>query len=288
MDLIDSFISYLMIDRGYSENTLFGYRTDLLEVLDYLGSLKDVTSSDIKKYIKYLGENNYSAKSVARKISSLKSFYKFLLLEGKITCNPMEEIVSPKIGKKLPMVLTEQEIDKLLNINLTDAFSYRNKALVELMYATGMRVSEIINLKVYDIDLTNDTVRTLGKGNKERIIPLGDVAVRYVSLYLNQYRSSLFKHGVNDYVFLNNHGNKMTRQGFFKILNKLAVGQGITKQISPHTLRHSFATHMLSHGADLRIIQELLGHSDITTTQIYTHISNEKLENDFRDYHPHG
>lgn len=200
----------------------------------------------------------------------------------------MDFISSPKREKHLPKVLSEEEIDKLLNIPLTDAFSYRNKAILEIMYATGLRVSELINLKVNDIDLNMALLKTLGKGSKERIIPLGDYALNYLKLYINEYRNQLIKRNLTDYLFLNNHGNKLTRQGLFKILNKLAREQGIKTEISPHTLRHSFATHLLNGGADLRSIQELLGHSDISTTQIYTHVSNQKLNEDYHKFHPHG
>ena len=200
----------------------------------------------------------------------------------------MDFISSPKREKHLPRVLSENEIDKLLNIPLTDHYSYRNKAILELMYATGLRVSELINLKVNDIDLNMAILKTIGKGSKERIIPLGDYALNYLKIYINEYRSLLIKKDLNDYLFLNNHGNKLTRQGLFKILNKLAREQDIKAEISPHTLRHSFATHLLNGGADLRSIQELLGHSDISTTQIYTHVSNQKLNEDYHKFHPHG
>ena len=176
----------------------------------------------------------------------------------------------------------------IFDINLTDNFSYRNKAMLELMYGTGLRVSELVNLKLQDIDLTEDIVRTFGKGSKERIIPLGEYASFSLNEYINKYRSSMLKKYNNEYLFLNNHGNKMTRQGFFKIIKIIADQKGINKSLSPHTLRHSFASHMLKYGADLRTIQELLGHSDISTTQIYTHITNEKLKENYKEFHPHG
>ena len=190
--------------------------------------------------------------------------------------------------KKLPNTLDEEDIDKLLKIKLNDAFSYRNKAMLELMYATGLRVSELVNLKIHDIDLDMALVQTMGKGNKERIIPIGDYALYYIKEYLINYRDSMLKKEYNDYLFLNNHGKKMTRQGFFKILQKLAKENEIKKDFSPHTLRHSFATHLLNHGADLRSIQELLGHSDISTTQIYTHVSNRQLRENYDEFHPHS
>lgn len=284
---IDDFCNYLLIDKHYSSNTIESYKRDLAKFYEYIKKdFKNIDKNDVKDYLKFI--NNMNERSVARNISTLKSFHKFLIINKYIKDNPMDSISSPKLGKKLPNTLSEEDINKLLNIKLKDNFSYRNKAMLELMYATGLRVSELINLKVYDVNLDEALVKTMGKGSKERIIPVGDYALSALRVYIEEYRSSLFKKEINDYLFLNNHGKKMTRQGFFKIIKKLAIEQGINKDFSPHTLRHSFATHMLKHGADLRIIQELLGHSDVSTTQIYTHVSNEELENTFKKYHPHG
>ena len=287
---VDEFKDYLLIDKHYSTNTIDSYNRDLLKFYDFIKSknIQVIEKNNIKDYIKFLGENNINERSIARNISSLKSFYKYLMIEKIITDNPLDSISSPKLGKKLPNTLSENDINKLLDIKVNDAFSYRNKAMLELMYATGLRVSELVNLTVYDINFEEAIVKTMGKGSKERIIPIGDYALKALNEYINNYRNALFKKEVNDYLFLNNHGKKMTRQGFFKIIKNLAVKQGINKDFSPHTLRHSFATHLLKHGADLRIIQELLGHSDVSTTQIYTHMSNEQLENTFKQYHPHG
>ena len=284
---IDDFCNYLLTDKHYSSNTIESYKRDLAKFYEYIKKdFKNIDKNDVKDYLKYI--SNLNERSVARNISTLKSFHKFLIINKYIKDNPMDSISSPKLGKKLPNTLSEEDINKLLNIKLKDNFSYRNKAMLELMYATGLRVSELINLKVYDVNLDEALVKTMGKGSKERIIPVGDYALSALRVYIEEYRSSLFKKEINDYLFLNNHGKKMTRQGFFKIIKKLAIEQGINKDFSPHTLRHSFATHMLKHGADLRIIQELLGHSDVSTTQIYTHVSNEELENTFKKYHPHG
>ena len=188
----------------------------------------------------------------------------------------------------MPKTLTIQQVDQLLNINLKTRYDYRNKAILELMYATGMRVSEIISLKINDIDLNMAIVKTIGKGNKERIIPFGDYCNKFIKIYLDKYRQQFLIKGNNDYLFLNNHGNKLTRQGIFKIIKNIAKTNNINVDFSPHTLRHSFATHLLENGADLLTIQELLGHSNISTTQIYTHISNEKLQKNYKNYHPHG
>ena len=195
--------------------------------------------------------------------------------------------MSFKLSKKLPSVLTIDDINNILDIKIKNNFDIRNKAMLEIIYATGLRVSELVNLKIYDIDINEALVRTMGKGSKERIIPIGEYAIEAIKNYL-KVRGSFLKKEINDYLFLNNHGKKMTRQGFFKILKKIAKEKNIKKEISPHTLRHSFATHMINNGADLKTIQELLGHSDISTTQIYTHISTEKLKETFKSFHPHG
>lgn len=288
-NLIDEFESYLKFEKKYSYNTVSSYMRDLDKFKNYFkdASIKKINKNDIKKYVIYLDEN-VGTKSVSRSVSTLKSFYKFLKMSNYVDKNVMETINNPKIKKSLPKVLSEEEVSTLLDIDLNDDFDYRNKAMLELMYSSGLRVSELINLKVNDIDLKNDCVRVFGKGSKERIIPLSEYALDALYDYINNHRKELFKHGENDYLFLNNHGNNMTRQGFFKILKKLARDKNIKTDFSPHSLRHSFATHLLKHGADLRSIQELLGHSDISSTQIYTHVTNERLQNSYKKYHPHG
>ena len=289
-DLITEFLRYLLIDKGYSENTIESYKRDLNKFLEYNKntSIDNISNEDLKKYIKYLNDNGLNEKSIARNISSLKSFYKFLVISKYISSNTSDSLYLPKIKKSLPSTLTEEEVMSLLDIDLTDNFSYRNKSMLELLYATGLRVSELINLKLQDIDFSQDIIRTFGKGSKERIIPIGDYAKEYLEKYIYEYRSSMLKKDNNEYIFLNNHGKQMTRQGFFKIIKKIAKEKGINKELSPHTLRHSFASHLLKYGADLRTIQELLGHSDISTTQIYTHITNEELKQNYNDFHPHG
>lgn len=288
--LINDFLSYLKIDKGYSSNTISSYKNDLYKFLEYNKgkNINNITNNDLKEYLKKLKNETLNEKSISRNISCLKSFYKFLVIEKVVKDNPSETITMPKIKKSLPDILTEEDVLKLLDIELNDNFSYRNKAMLELMYATGLRVSELVNLKLQDIDLSQDIVRTFGKGSKERIIPIGDYAKEYLEKYIYEYRSSMLKRSNNEYIFLNNHGQKMTRQGFFKIIKKIAKEKGIEKELSPHTLRHSFASHLLKYGADLRTIQELLGHSDISTTQIYTHITNEELKNNYKSFHPHG
>ena len=284
----DEFIEYLRFEKKYSENTISSYSLDLKKFTNYVKKDFDkVNKEDVQKYIQYLSKKE-SSLSVSRAISTLKSFYKFLQINKYTKSNPLTLISNPKQPKTLPKVLSEEEVNKLLDINLKTDFDYRNKAMLELMYSSGLRVSELINLTVNDIDIKNCTVRIFGKGSKERIIPLNEYATEAINNYILYHRSVLFKHGENNYLFLNNHGNRMTRQGFFKILKKIAKEKEIKTEFSPHTLRHSFATHLLKYGADLRSIQELLGHSDISTTQIYTHITNEKLQKDYQNYHPHG
>lgn len=291
MEDIIGFKEYLLIDRKYSKNTIASYMNDLDILFDYLSKehldYKKITRNDITNYIKYLDKKD-TARTISHQISVMRSFYKYLLIEHIVTSNPLEYIETPKLKKSLPNVLSLEEVDKLLDIKLNDMYDYRNKAMLELMYATGLRVSELINLKVNDVDLTNNIVRTMGKGSKERIVPFGEYATNALIEYVNNYRDKFFKREINDYLFLNNHGKALTRQGFFKILKEQAKVNGIDKDFSPHTLRHSFATHLLSGGADLRSIQEMLGHSNLSTTQIYTHISRENLHKDYNNMHPHG
>ena len=291
-DILNDFCDYLKIDKRYSDLTVESYRTEIKGYLDFFKEknikVKDIKNSDIKDYLAYIKKGETSERTLAHNVSVIRTFYKFLLTLKIIERNPTEFLELPKLRKKLPTVLSKEEVEKLLDIDLTDCYSYRNKAMLELLYSTGLRVSELVNLELSNIDLENCTLKTIGKGNKERIIPISDYALYYVEKYINKYRGSMLKKGVNNYVFINNHGNVMTRQGFFKIIKKLAVEKNIKTPISPHTLRHSFATHLLDYGADLRSIQEMLGHSNLSTTQIYTHVSNEHLKNNYNSSHPHS
>lgn len=288
---IEDFLDYLLIDKKYSQNTIEAYEYDLEKYYLFFNkrnlNITDIKKDDIKDYLKELKDEKMSDKSISRNISSIRTFYKFLLVEKIITKNPIELIELPKVKKSLPTVLSKEEVNVLLDIQVNDSYSARNKAMLELMYATGLRVSELIQLKKQDINMDDALVKTMGKGSKERIIPIGDYALEALQIYLNGYRDQLVKKRVTDFVFLNNHGNQLTRQGFFKMIKKLAKEKNIKTNFSPHTLRHSFATHLLDCGADLRSIQELLGHSDISTTQIYTHISNELLRENYKN-HPHA
>lgn len=286
--MIDEFIDYLRFEKKYSENTISSYFLDLKKFTNYVKKDYDkIKKEDIQKYIQDLSKKE-SSLSISRTISTLKSFYKFLEINKYTKSNPLTLINNPKQPKTLPKVLSEEDVNKLLDINLKTDFDFRNKAMLELMYGSGLRVSELINLNVNDIDVNNCTVRIFGKGSKERIIPLNEYTIEAINNYILYHRNVLFKHGENNYLFLNNHGNKMTRQGFFKILKKLAKEKNIKTEFSPHTLRHSFATHLLKYGADLRSIQELLGHESISTTQIYTNITDRFRDDNYHMYHPHG
>ena len=289
MQEINMFLDYLQIDKNYSKNTIASYKNDLIKFYDYINKdIKNVSKNDIEKYIQYLNKEGYNDHSINRSLSCLKSLYKFLVISKIINYDVAKEVDAPKQRKSLPKVLTEDDINKLLDIKLNTPFDYRNKAMLEMMYATGMRVSELINVKVFDIDFESDLIRVFGKGSKERVVPLGDYAIYYIKKYYDEFRGFFLIKGENDYLFLNNHGLPMTRQGFFKIIKILAEEQGIKKDFSPHTLRHSFATHLLTHGADLRSIQEMLGHSDISTTQIYTNIAFNEIKDNYDDSHPHS
>lgn len=281
---IDKYFDYLKYERKVTNNTYESYKNDLKSFDAFFNhKIINLKYEDIQKYLKSL--NSLSAKSISHQITVINNLYNFLITDGYMTSNPCENIISPKISKTLPVSLTEEEINKLLDIDFITIYDYRNKAMLELLYATGLRISELLNLKLNDVDLKNSYVRVLGKGRKERIIPIGEIAINYLKLYINEYRPILLKNKINDYIFISNACTKMTRQGFFKIIKKECQKKNINKEISPHTIRHSFATHLLAHGADLRIIQDLLGHEDISTTQIYTHVVNQKLKQDY-SHHP--
>lgn len=287
-EILSNYQTYLITVKYLNvETTINSYILDIYKYLEYIK--KDYTKTDNKDiyhYLKYLSDNKYSIYSVVRKISSIKSFYTYLSDENIYELNL--DIERPRFYKKLPHVLSIDEVDKLLDIKLETPFDYRNKAMLELMYATGLRVSELINLTYQNIDLEKGIVRCYGKGNKERIIPIGKTAIKYLKKYLDEYRNSLTKRILCDNLFLNNHGNKLTRQGFFKMLKIQAEKKEIKENITPHMLRHSFATHLLNNGADLRSIQIMLGHENISTTGIYTNVGNDKLKENYDLYYPKG
>ena len=286
------YLHYLKVERGLSENTINSYGIDLKLFLEYLReneipSFKQVNKEVIVNYMQSEKNNNKANSSILRSVSSLRKFFQYLAQEKIIEKDPMLLIDTPKKKQHLPQVLTKEEVEKLLRSpNTGQVLGLRDRAMLELMYATGLRISEIINLKLEDLHLTMGTLQTLGKGHKERIVPVGDEAIKWVNRYLEEARPKLLKQKRSNYLFLNFHGNNLTRQGVWKNLKAEVRKAGIQKNITPHTLRHSFATHILENGADLRIVQELLGHADISTTQIYTHLSNNQLADIYNRAHP--
>lgn len=289
---INDFEKYLLIDKKYSVQTIKSYMNDLYKFYIYVTKnrlkFNEIQKKEILEYTKSLNSQNLSSTSINHNISVIRSFYKFIVINENLKNDPTEYIEAPKLRKKLPKVLSIDEVKKLLEVDLIDKYSYRNKAMLETMYATGLRVSELVNLKINDVDFDACLIKTLGKGSKERIVPIGDYAILFLAKYLNEYRPQLLKKDYNDYLFLNNRGKKISRQTFYKIIEELAIKKNIKTEISPHTLRHSFATHLLDRGADIVSIKEMLGHSSLATTQIYTHLSNQKLQDEYNKFHPHG
>ena len=290
-DLIQDYLHYLKIERGLSENTRQSYRQDLKQYQQFLVSQKLTSFTEDRFIILGFLQAQTTAKkaqsSITRSISTLRKFYQYLAREGRIQKDPMLQIDSPKQGRHLPAVLSSEEIERLLKTPDTSTpLGLRDRAILEVFYATGLRVSELVHLKLTDLHLSLGLIQTLGKGDKERIIPIGDVAVDWINQYLERSRNRLTKGKDSPYLFVNFHGNGLTRQGIWKNLKVIVQAAGIDKDVTPHTLRHSFATVLLENGADLRIVQELLGHSDISTTQIYTHISKKHLTEVYQRSHP--
>ena len=281
--LINDFKNYLELERNYSNNTSLSYVKDVTLFSDFIK--KDLLLVDKKDIEKYIRSVNKSSKTISHVISSLKSFYNYYMRMGNIKSNPTDEIDRPKIEKKIPEFLTLEEVSSLLNFEVNNEFEARNKAILELLYSSGLRISELTSLELSNIDLDECLVRVMGKGSKERIVPLGDYAIDALKEYIYFYRPMLNKNN-SSYVFLNNRGGVLSRQFIFKVIKEECIKKGIRKNVSPHTLRHTFATHLLKNGADLRIIQELLGHENLSTTQIYTHLTNDKLKHDYEDYFP--
>lgn len=287
---MDSFIEYITLQKHYSNDTVINYTKDLDDFYNYLdikriSSLNMVDYNVIRGYLMFLHEKEYSKKTISRHISTLKSFFKYLLGEHYIRDNPMSLITNPKLDKKLPQVLYYEELEKLLNtINDDSVVGLRNSLILELLYSTGIRVSELVNIKVNDIDKYNMQINIFGKGSKERVVIYGKVCEDKLNKYLDK-RYELDKY--NDvYLLLNNQGKKLTTRGIRYIIDKIIKEGGLKFHISPHVLRHTFATHMLNEGADLKSVQELLGHENLSTTQIYTHVSNERLRNVYLNSHP--
>lgn len=293
IDHIRDFIHFLTVEKGLAKNTLISYERDLKSYFAYMKNVEqlntwnEVRRASIIQFLARLKDQGKSPKTLARHIASLRSFHQFLIREKITEQDPTIHIESPKQERSLPKVLSMEEVEALLEApKLTNEYGYRDKAMLELLYATGMRVSELINLDMSDIHATMGFVRCIGKGNKERIIPIGHTALEAIEEYLLNGRVKLQSVHKTDSLFLNHHGNRLTRQGFWKILKKLSKDARIEKELTPHTLRHSFATHLLTNGADLRAVQEMLGHADISTTQIYTHVSNVRLKDVYKKFHP--
>lgn len=293
-NLLIQFLNYLQIEKGLAKNTIESYRTDIEQFLDFLNGKKifdinNVNSEILIQYITHIKRLGLSSRSIARKITALRMFFKYLMIDRIIDKNPALLLEIPKTGIHLPEYLTLNEVESLLNIfNTENPYELRDKVIIELMYSAGLRVSEITNLKLTDIDIDEGFIRIKGKGSKERIVPLGNVAKGILTRYLMAVRAKLVKKLNTDYLFLNWRGGRLSRVSVWKIIKFYARKAGIKKEISPHTLRHSFATHLLNNGADLRSVQELLGHSSIATTQIYTHLNYEKLKKFHLEYHPRG
>jgi len=291
-ELLSCYLEYLQVEKGYSSNTLAAYRSDLQDFIVSINltssiDIKEVTRDKLATYIYNLHKKQNSPATIARRIASLRGFFRFLCLENILELDPTINMETPKLAQKLPRVLSIDEVDILLREPQDNSpFSVRDKAMLELLYATGMRVSELVNLDLMQVDLEIGFVRCIGKGDKERIIPLGSLAIRWVKAYLDFARLKLSKVKTTNAIFLNNHGKRLTRQGFWKIIKKHGLAKGINKDITPHTLRHSFATHLLANGADLRSVQELLGHADVATTQIYTHLTKTRLKQVYESTHP--
>ena len=284
-----SFFTFLYVEKGLSKNTIEAYSNDINGFLNWLNKrniqdYKEISELVVNEYVAYLFNKALKSSTVNRKLSSLKSFYLFLIKKKIISSSPLSEIITPKKDHHLPSSMSEDEVERLLRSpNIELDLENRDKAMIEMLYATGMRISELINLKITDIDLERSVLKVLGKGSKERLIPFGEKALDSLNSYLEKRKKSLAKE-----VFISNRGKKMTRTGFWQRIKIYLSREGLKDSISPHTLRHAFATHLLNRGADLRSVQLLLGHSDLSTTQIYTHIAKQRLGEVLKKHHPRG
>lgn len=283
-----SFLNYLLVDKGLSNNTVKAYEADISSFFQWLDNedlkYKNLQEDHINQYISFLFQRKMRSSSVNRKISSIKSFYIFLVKRNFVKNSPLNDLVTPKQEKYLPESMSEAEVDKLLNSpDVSNKIENRDKAMIEMLYATGMRISELVNLKMTDVDMKRCVVKVFGKGSKERLVPFGETALDSLRSYLNEREQSSSKE-----IFLSNRGKKMTRVAFWQRVKIYLIRENLKNSISPHTLRHAFATHLLNRGADLRSVQLLLGHSDLSTTQIYTHIAKQRLSDVLKKHHPRG
>lgn len=292
-DELKDFMHFLIVEKALAKNTIVSYERDLKAYVKYIKTVENVQSINgigriqIVHFLGHLKEQGKSSRTIARNIASIRAFHQFLLREKVAEQDPSVHIETPQLERTLPKVLNLQEVERLLEApKLTTHYGLRDKAMLELLYATGIRVSELIGLNLDDAHLTMGFVRCIGKGNKERIIPLGRTAATAIQEYLDKGRPQFIKNQREESLFVNHHGRRLTRQGYWKILKGLSKEAGIEKELTPHTLRHSFATHLLENGADLRAVQEMLGHSDISTTQIYTHVTKTRLKDVYSQFHP--
>jgi integrase/recombinase XerD len=291
---LDQFLNYLVVEKGLSANTLEAYGRDLARYVGFVTDLgisrpEDISAASILEFLASLKKAGLSPRSRARTLVSLRTFHKFLLTEGLAADNPAAQIAAPRSLASLPQTLAPEEVDRLLAVPQgAGELEIRDRAMLELLYATGLRVSELVGLKMSDLQLDAGYLTAFGKRSKQRIVPMGETAREALTFYLREGRQLLLKDSECSHVFLNRAGKGLTRQGFWKIIKKRALASGIRKNITPHTLRHSFATHLLENGADLRSVQTMLGHADISTTQIYTHVTRERLKKLHEQYHPRG
>ena len=290
-EVIDLFIDAIWLEAGLSKNTLSAYRSDLQRLDAFLSkkSLLAAEPPDIHRFLATLMAQGNKASSSARVLSTLRRFYRYQVRQNRMAEDPCRDVLAPKLGRPLPKTMSEAQVDALLGApDIETALGSRDQAMLEVLYATGLRVSELVAMTLMEVNLDVGVVRIVGKGNKERLVPLGEAAVSSLSNYLESSRIELLKNKVCDSLFVTARGKGMTRQAFWYLIKKYAVVAGITSGLSPHTLRHAFATHLLNHGADLRSVQMLLGHSDLSTTQIYTHVAKERLQSIHSKHHPRG
>lgn len=289
--LIDQFLDAVWVEQGLSENTLSAYGSDLRIFAKWLKDkpILEVDGGQLSDFLEGRHKEGIGSRSTARILSSLRRFYGYYIRENSIKVDPTALIESPHIGQPLPKSLSELDVELLLDApEVTNALGFRDRTMLEMLYATGLRVSELVNLKFEQISFRQGVVRIIGKGNKERLVPVGEVAMGWLEEYMTQARKTILGERQCDYLFVTNRADSMTRQAFWHIIKRHAKKAQINKELSPHTLRHAFATHLLNHGADLRVVQLLLGHSDLSTTQIYTHIARERLKELHSKYHPRG
>jgi integrase/recombinase XerD len=293
--LVDEYINFLVVEKRVSHNTVDAYSRDLRRYISYLyrlgiGNLQDVSSEHVVSYLAELKKGTITANTLNRGLTAIRGFYKFLIREGRLDENPVANIALAKVWMRLPDTLSKEEVDQILSQpDILSPLSIRDKTMLELLYATGLRVSELVNLTISNINWQVGYLVTMGKGNKERIIPIGNIAYKWLTKYIDEARPQLLRGKTNiDMLFTNRSGKRLSRQGFWKIVRRYAHRAGLLKKIHPHTLRHSFASHLLEGGADLRSVQIMLGHADISTTQIYTHITRERLKEIHKKYHPRG